>query len=235
MIRSLLGMLLCLLGFGLDAAARANGDVRIAEVEPRIWSCDFSSRALGGTAMRFLVILPEGITRGAAAQPVIYFLPGRGRHERTLLEYEQTRSRVMSLRCALVLPRGRDGWYINSPVTPADRYADYLDEVMALAEEHFPLCRPPRSRFSKAAFDSLKNGKDRFAPFGVRFSSRSADYTDCHRLTEVRERTRRRGALRRARLGGCVWSPAFRPFCGVFLHKARPEGRTPNSSLPSCA
>lgn len=120
-------------------------DPEISLVEPRIWSCTFASRALG-TTMRFLVILPEGATLASAPLPAIYFLHGRGRHERTLLENEETRRRVLASPCAVVLPRGRDGWYVNSPVVPADRYADYLDEAMALAERHFPLGRGARSR-----------------------------------------------------------------------------------------
>lgn len=119
---------------------------QIAQVEPRLWSCDFKSATLGGVAMRFLVVLPPGVALQSAPQPVIYFLHGRGRHERTLLENPLTRARVLASSCALVLPRGRDGWYVNSPVVPADRYADYVDEVMALAERHFPVSRVAKER-----------------------------------------------------------------------------------------
>jgi len=118
---------------------------KITQVEPRVWSCEYESRTLG-LPMRFLVVLPEGATRTSAPLPTIYFLHGRGRHERSLFEYESTRQRVMASPCAVVLPRGRDGWYVNSPVIPADRYADHLDEVMALAERHFPLGRGAGSR-----------------------------------------------------------------------------------------
>jgi S-formylglutathione hydrolase FrmB len=119
---------------------------RIAEVEPRVWSCDFRSTSLGGVAMRFLVVLPPGKDLKSAPLPVIYFLHGRGRHERTLLENPLTRARVLMSPCAVVLPRGREGWYMNSPVTPADRYADYIDEVMTLAEKYFPVSRAPQER-----------------------------------------------------------------------------------------
>ena len=121
---------------------------RIAEMEPRLWSCDFTSGALW-QAMRFLVLLPEGATLASEPLPVIYVLHGRGRHERTLLESATTRNRLFSSSCAIVLPRGRDGWYINSPVIPADRYADYVDEVIALAERNFPVgCSPARRAIS---------------------------------------------------------------------------------------
>jgi S-formylglutathione hydrolase FrmB len=127
------------------AAAPSPDEPALAQLEPRIWSCDFQSRALG-QPMRFLVVLPEGATLASAPLPAIYFLHGRGRHERTLLEAGSTRRRVLASPCAVILPRGRDGWYVNSPVIPADRYADYTDEVIALAERHFPLGRGARSR-----------------------------------------------------------------------------------------
>ena len=123
----------------------ASTEVKITQVEPRVWSCEFESRALAQSS-RFLVVLPEGATLTQARLPVIYFLHGRGRHERTLFEYESTRRRVMASSCAVVLPRGRDGWYVNSPVITADRYADHLDEVIALAERHFPVGRDARAR-----------------------------------------------------------------------------------------
>ncbi|MES2692269.1 MAG: alpha/beta hydrolase-fold protein [Verrucomicrobiota bacterium] len=118
---------------------------RVTEVEPRVWACDFMSKALG-EPMRFLVVLPEGASLKSAPLPVIYFLHGRGRHERTLFEYETTKQRVLASRCAVVLPRGKDGWYVNSPAIPKDRYADYVDEVITLAEKYFPVGRTPQQR-----------------------------------------------------------------------------------------
>lgn len=118
---------------------------RISVVEPRIWACDFPSEALG-IEMRFLVILPEGATLKGDRLPVIYFLHGLGRYECTLLENATTRLRVLASPCAVVLPRGKNGWYMNSPVTPADRYADYIDEVIRLAEANFPVAQEATQR-----------------------------------------------------------------------------------------
>jgi S-formylglutathione hydrolase FrmB len=139
-----------LLVLGVFACAskitRASDDVpRIALVEDRVWSCEFTSTAVN-VPMRFLVVLPEGATRESAPLPTIYFLHGRGRHERTLLENETTRARVLASPCVVVLPRGRDGWYMDSPVMPGERYAGYVDEVIALAEKHFPVSRNARTR-----------------------------------------------------------------------------------------
>jgi len=128
----------------LALPAHGDTDLAISEIEPRIWSCDFKSSVLN-KPMKFLVVLPDGVGLTNARLPVIYFLHGRGRHERTLLDLS-TRERVLASPYPVVLPRSHNSWYINSVIVPADRYADYLDEVMALAERHFPVSRESQSR-----------------------------------------------------------------------------------------
>ncbi|HEX3872000.1 MAG TPA: alpha/beta hydrolase-fold protein [Pirellulales bacterium] len=146
--RCLAARLVLILGafaFASVPAFPADDHPRITVVEDRVWSCEFTSAAVD-VPMRFLVVLPAGATRESAPLPTIYFLHGRGRHERTLFENETTRPRVLASPCAVVLPRGRDGWYMDSPAMPDERYAGYVDEVIALAEEHFPVSRTARSR-----------------------------------------------------------------------------------------
>ena len=129
---------------GAVIAGGAAETARITAVESRIWSCDFHSAALDRD-MRFLVVLPAA-TRETEPVPVIYFLHGRGRDETTLLADEFCRRQLLASRCAIVLPRGLDGWYLDSPVVAADKYASYLDEVMAVAEENFPVRRDGTGR-----------------------------------------------------------------------------------------
>jgi S-formylglutathione hydrolase FrmB len=117
----------------------ASPEVRVNLLESRVWRADFHSAALDRD-MRFLVILPQGSAMSSAVRmPVIYFLHGRGRDEMTLLSDDFLRHLLLASRCAIVLPRGEDGWYVDSPVVSEDRYAAYLDEVIAAAEENFPL------------------------------------------------------------------------------------------------
>jgi S-formylglutathione hydrolase FrmB len=132
--------------FAFDTATACGDDApQITSVEDGVWSCEFTSAAIQAP-MRFLVVLPVGAARESEPLPTIYFLHGRGRNERTLLENETTRARLMKSPCAIVLPRGRDGWYIDSPVLPGERYASYVDEVMTLAEKHFPVSRTASKR-----------------------------------------------------------------------------------------
>lgn len=64
---------------------------------------------------------------------VLFFLHGRGRNHRSLLDVEATRDVLLAANCWIILPDGGDGWYINSPVIPSDRYDDYLSEVIEFA------------------------------------------------------------------------------------------------------
>jgi S-formylglutathione hydrolase FrmB len=145
--------------FGGDPDGVSN--VTISPVEPRVWRCDFKSDKIpdrpgkggGKTALsgRFLVVLPEGVRPDAAARlPVVYFLHGLGRNERTLLDGAKgsaaCRERLLAARCAVVLPDARAGWYVNSLEKPGERFADYLDDVMRLAEARFPVSAEARRR-----------------------------------------------------------------------------------------
>lgn len=138
-------LLILLLGVAVSGYA-STWEVRVKPLEPRVWQADFRSAALG-REMRFLVILPEGTGRDSLVPaPVIYFLHGRGRDETTLLGDDFSRRTLLASHCAIILPRGEDGWYVDSPVVAGDRYATYLDEVIAAAEATFPLRKDASGR-----------------------------------------------------------------------------------------
>jgi S-formylglutathione hydrolase FrmB len=113
----------------------------VEKLESRIWRCDFQSEALE-REMCFIVVMPTDTIERAAVKPlvpVIYFLHGAGRDENAVVSDPYCRRLVMASRCAFVLPRGLNGWYVNSRAKPGDRFADYVDEVVGLAEKNFPL------------------------------------------------------------------------------------------------
>ena len=78
--------------------------------------------------------------------PVLYFLHGRGRNHRSLIESEAARSALLAAPCYIVLPQGEDGWYINVPGDPQSRYETYLEEVIAWAEREYPIAPEPAAR-----------------------------------------------------------------------------------------
>ncbi len=71
--------------------------------------------------------------------PVLVLLHGRGRNHRSLLDAEPSREHLLNAGVWVILPQGEDGWYINSPTRPGDRYEDYLSEVIAFAKTKFGL------------------------------------------------------------------------------------------------
>lgn len=104
----------------------------------RISFHEIASRALG-RRLPLTVVSPAAAPARDGA--VLFILHGRGRHHRTLVEAPVARASLLAAPFHLVLPKGEDGWYINSPALPADRYAAYLEEVMTWAEENLPIAR----------------------------------------------------------------------------------------------
>ena len=128
----IIGALCALLGGPAAAAAE------------RITTAEIASVALG-RALPVTVVAPETVSSGGDV-PVLFFLHGRGRHHRSLIESPAARTALLAAPCYVVLPQGEDGWYINAPGNPAAGYETYLEEVVAWAERTYPIARDPRAR-----------------------------------------------------------------------------------------
>jgi S-formylglutathione hydrolase FrmB len=130
-----------------------------AEDRTRIAFSEIPSAALGRT-------LPVAVVAPAAPvgtpAPVLFFLHGRGRHHRSLVDSPTACAALLAAPFYVVLPQGEDGWYIDSPAQPADRYAAYLGEVVAWAEQRLPVARTP-ARTGIAGWSMGGYGAVRFA------------------------------------------------------------------------
>lgn len=102
-----------------------------------------NSAALGRT-LPVAVVAPAGVA--AAGTPVLFLLHGRGRHHRSLIDALAARAALLTAPFFVVLPQGEDGWYIDSPAKPADRYDAYLAEVVAWADRTLPISRAAARR-----------------------------------------------------------------------------------------
>jgi S-formylglutathione hydrolase FrmB len=127
--------LVLLLVVGLLARAGAAERVSFGEVR---------SGALGRT-LPIAVIAPATLPAMGKA-PVLFFLHGRGRTHRSLLDSEAARTALLAAPFYVVLPQGEDGWYINAPGKVNTRYETYLEEAIAWAESHFPISTEPAAR-----------------------------------------------------------------------------------------
>jgi S-formylglutathione hydrolase FrmB len=125
-----LGAIIGALLYSVTAAAAAPARITFAEIP---------SAALGRT-LPVAIVAPEDASTPARA-PVLFFLHGRGRTHRSLLDSPAARTALLAAPFYIVLPQGEDGWYIDSPARPADRYASYLGEVITWAERNLPISR----------------------------------------------------------------------------------------------
>ncbi|HEX7009914.1 MAG TPA: alpha/beta hydrolase-fold protein [Phycisphaeraceae bacterium] len=126
-------------------ALAAETPVRVQTLHPRVEAVTFYSEALEAEKT-FCVVLPEGYDRARDGWPVLFLFHGRGRHERSLIDDEATRQTLLAAPFVTVLPDGDDGWYIDSPVQPGDRYEVYTKEVIAHADQRYRLSRDAARR-----------------------------------------------------------------------------------------
>lgn len=117
----------------------------VEKLFPRIEQITFYSQTLK-QKKTFCTVFPEVPLLEGQKGSVLFLLHGRGRHERSLLDDDQCRAALLKSKVVVILPDGDDGWYINSPVIKQDRYETYLEEVIALAEKHYPLSRDKNRR-----------------------------------------------------------------------------------------
>lgn len=106
----------------------------------RIEELVFFSEPLGRT-MKATVIIPADFQDGSSDWPVLYWLHGRGRNHRSLVDPEGTRTSLLTANHFIVLPDGEDGWYIDSSSIPEDRYAAHLTHLVDLVDTLYPVSR----------------------------------------------------------------------------------------------
>ena len=112
----------------------------------RVEFVTLSSEALGRELPLAIVRPAAEAARADEVSPVLYFLHGRGRHHASLLERPAAREALLAAGYTIVLPQGEDGWYLDSPLSPQDRYETYLCEVIAWVEAHRPVRRDAAGR-----------------------------------------------------------------------------------------
>jgi S-formylglutathione hydrolase FrmB len=116
----------------LVAASELPEGVTATPLQERITLYEVRSASLD-KPMAFTIVFPEGYESRSEPWPVLFFLHGLGRHERTLIDDLPSRERLLAQPYVIVLPRGENGWYIDSPFDPGRQYGAWLDEAIALA------------------------------------------------------------------------------------------------------
>lgn len=147
-----------LAGIAVKADPALPEGVTAAPMGDRIERYDFRSTALN-KPMAFVVVYPNGYHAEGKPWPVLFFLHGLGRKETTLIDDPASRAELLAQPYVIVLPKGENGWYFDSPFDPTRHYAQYLDEVIALAARVANISSEPSQRaiggWSAGGFGSI--------------------------------------------------------------------------------
>ncbi len=139
-----------------------------AAAAERISFGEVRSAALGRTLP--VAVIAPATPPATGRAPVLYFLHGRGRHHRSLLDSEAARTALLAAPGYVVLPQGEDGWYLNAPGNPAARYETYLEEVIAWAERTYPISGEPAARgiagWSMGGYGAVRFAQTHAGKFG---------------------------------------------------------------------
>jgi S-formylglutathione hydrolase FrmB len=128
----LVATMLTVVGCAVKADSALPEGVTAAPLSDRIERYDFPSAALN-KMMAFVIVYPRDYRANERTWPVLFFLHGLGRKETTLIDDPASRAQLLEQPYVIVLPRGENGWYFDSPFDATRHYAQYLDEVVALA------------------------------------------------------------------------------------------------------
>jgi len=186
-----------------DTAKSATDRITFAEVKSTaLWR-----------ALPVAMIQPAGGV--AKDSPVLFILHGRGRHHRSLIDSD-ARAALLSAPFVIVLPQGEDGWYIDSPARPTDRYAAYLEEVIAWVERSLSLSRSAARRgiagWSMGGYGAVRFAQTHPGDFG--FVGAIIGLLDFPRLETLPEGQNYRVPLDRFTSDGQVWNQ-LNPINGV--------------------
>ena len=90
-------------------------------------------------APRATVILPDGYSRGIQRYPTVYLLHGHGGSDADWASKTSIGKLADAYGLIVVMPDGGyDKWYVDSPVSPGDKYETYIgEEVVAFVDTRF--------------------------------------------------------------------------------------------------
>ncbi len=125
------------IAFVQSLAVNVNGQVpeitQMRRLRDRVLEYRMQSAALQAEAA-FAVVLPATYSIDSASYPVVYLLHGAGRTHLSLTEFETTRQTLLSAPFVTVMPRGEQGWWIDSAEGVDSRYETLVTETIAAAE-----------------------------------------------------------------------------------------------------
>ncbi|MDB5936822.1 MAG: esterase family protein [Massilia sp.] len=119
------------------------------------------------------VILPDAYAQGAKRFPTIYLLHGHSGNDADWAAKSNVGALADAYQLIIVMPDGGyDKWYVDSPVSPADKYATYIgEEVVTFIDQRFRTVANRDARaitgLSMGGFGALHIAVNHAATFGA--------------------------------------------------------------------
>ena len=130
------------------------------QADDRIRDLTFDSPALE-QAVKVTIVTPD-TPPPPNGYPVLFILHGHGRNNRTLIDDPATRDLLLAQPFVTVLPNGKAGWWIDSPLDPASRYESLLTELVDWIAKNEPVSQQ-RSDWAIAGWSMGGYGAMRYA------------------------------------------------------------------------
>ncbi|HVB36256.1 MAG TPA: alpha/beta hydrolase family protein [Candidatus Acidoferrales bacterium] len=93
---------------------------------------------LGGTAVKFNIILPRDYTANDRRFPVLYLLHGYTGHYSDWCEKTHIVDYAKPYEEIIVMPEGENGWYVNNYVDPKMQWENYiLEDLIPYVDAHY--------------------------------------------------------------------------------------------------
>lgn len=141
------------------------------------WAFDTIKLSIPSAAMKTAphatVILPDAYRQGDSRFPTLYLLHGWAGTDADWAARSNVGKLADAYGMIIVMPDGGyDKWYVDSPVSPADRYDTYIGkEVVAFIDQRFRTVAEKNARaitgLSMGGFGALHIALDHAASFGA--------------------------------------------------------------------
>lgn len=129
---------ICGLLFVCAVAARAQTLQTPAANSAGCETVEFRASHLDGTSVKLNIILPRNYTASGRRFPVLYLLHGYGGHYSDWCEKTHIVDYAKPYEEIIVMPEGKNGWYVNNYTNPKMQWEDYIiEDLIPYVDGHY--------------------------------------------------------------------------------------------------
>jgi putative tributyrin esterase len=128
---------LLLLFFPVSPTMRAQSSPAVIQA-PGCVTETFVAPHLGGSKVKFSVILPRDYAVGERRFPVLYLLHGFGGHYSDWCTHSHIVEYAKRYEEIIVMPEGANSWYVNNYTNPKMQWEDYIiEDLIPYVDAHY--------------------------------------------------------------------------------------------------